>query len=93
MMIDYDTEQTVSAFRYLPPQNTQDGIVTHYTLWGSSDWNNWQKLASGEFSNIVNNPIWQTVRFAPVKLRVLRFTADRLHSGTRMGYGDVEVVK
>jgi alpha-L-fucosidase len=93
MMIDYDTEQTVSAFRYLPPQNTKDGIITHYTLWGSSDWNNWQKLASGEFSNIVNNPIWQTIRFAPTKLRVLRFVADRLYSGTRMGYGDVEVVK
>ena len=93
MMIDYDTEQTISAFRYLPPQNTKDGIITHYTLWGSSDWNNWQKLASGEFSNIVNNPIWQTVRFAPTKLRVLRFVADRLYSGTRMGYGDVEVVK
>ena len=93
MMIDYDTEQTVSAFRYLPPQNTQDGIITHYTLWGSSDWSNWQKLASGEFSNIVNNPIWQTIRFAPTKLRILRFVADRLHSGTRMGYGDVEVVK
>ena len=92
MMIDYDTEQTVSAFRYLPPQNTKDGIVTHYTLWASSDWSHWEKLASGEFSNIVNNPIWQTIRFAPTKLKILRFEADRLYSGERLAYGDVEVV-
>jgi alpha-L-fucosidase len=91
MFIDWDAEQTISTFRYLPPQDTKDGIVTHYTLWGSTDWNNWQKLATGEFSNIVNNPIWQTIKFSEAKVRVLRFEADRLSSGTRMGYGDIEI--
>ena len=89
MFIDWDTEQTISTFRYLPPQG--DGVITHYTLWGSTDWSNWTKLASGEFSNIVNNPIWQTIKFTPTKVRMLRFEADRLHSGTRMGYGDIEI--
>jgi alpha-L-fucosidase len=89
MFIDWDTEQTISTFRYLPPQG--DGIITHYTLWASTDWSNWTKLASGEFSNIVNNPIWQTIKFAPTRIRMLRFEADRLHSGTRMGYGDIEI--
>ena len=91
MFIDWDTEQEISAFRYLPPQNGQDGTITHYTLWGSTNWSDWTKLASGEFSNIVNNPIWQTIRFAPTKIRVLRFEAYRLANGTRMGYGDIEV--
>ena len=91
MFIDWDTELTISAFRYLPPQNGQDGTITHYTLWGSTNWSDWTKLASGEFSNIVNNPIWQTIRFAPTKIRVLRFEADRLANGTRMGYGDIEI--
>ena len=91
MFIDWDTEQTLNSFRYLPPQDGSDGIVTHYTLWASADWSNWTKLASGEFSNIVNNPIWQTIRFAPAKARVLRFEAERLHGGERMGYGDIEV--
>ena len=91
MFIDWDTEQEISAFRYLPPQNGQDGTITHYTLWGSTNWSDWTKLASGEFSNIVNNPIWQTIRFAPTKIRVLRFEADRLANGTRMGYGDIEI--
>ena len=92
MFIDFDNEQTITSFRYLPPQDTRNGLITHYTLWASSDWNNWQKLASGEFSNIVNNPIWQTIKFAPVKAKILRLEADRLAEGERMGYEDVEVI-
>ena len=92
MMIDWDSEQTITAFRYLPPQATREGIVTHYSLWASTDWANWTKVASGEFSNIVNNPIWQTIRFAPVKAKILRLDADRLAEGERMAFGDVEVV-
>ena len=91
MMIDWDTEQTFSTFRYLPPQDTKDGLVTHYTLWGSTDWTNWTKLASGEFSNIVNNPIWQTIKFPATKVRILKLDADRLAEGQRMGYGDIEI--
>ena len=92
MMIDWDTEQTITAFRYLPPQNTREGLVTHYSLWASSDWQHWTKLASGEFSNIVNNPIWQTIKFAPTKAKILRLDADQLAEGDRMAFGDIEVV-
>ena len=92
MMIDWDTEQTITAFRYLPPKNTREGMVTHYSLWASSDWQHWTKLASGEFSNIVNNPIWQTIKFAPTKAKILRLDADQLAEGDRMAFGDMEVV-
>ena len=33
MMMDWDAEQTISEFRYLPPQESKEGTVTHYTLW------------------------------------------------------------
>ena len=92
MIIDYDKEQTITAFRYLPPQNTKEGTITHYSLYASSDWREWKKLASGEFSNVVNNPIWQTINFDPVNARILRFEADRLYEGEHMGFGDIEVV-
>ena len=92
MLMDWDSEQTVTGFRYLPPQDGTGGTVTHYTLWGSTDWNDWTKLASGEFSNIVNNPIWQSLSFPATKVRMLKFDADRLASGERMGYDDIEVV-
>ena len=91
MFIDWDAEQTISTFSYLPPQDGKDGIITHYTLWGSTDWNKWEKLAAGEFSNIVNNPIWQTIKFPEAKVRVLRFEADRLAEGKRMGYSDLDI--
>lgn len=92
MFVEWDNEQTVNGFRYLPPQDGGDGTVTHYTLMGSTDWNNWTELASGEFSNIVNNPIWQSLSFPTTKVRVIKFVADRLASGERMGFDDVEVV-
>ena len=92
MLIDWDSEQTVTAFRYLPPQS-REGIVTHYSLWASTDWSNWTKLASGEFSNIINNPIWQTIKFTPTKAKMLRLDAERLADGDhRMAFGDFEVV-
>ena len=91
MMIDWDTEQTFTTFRYLPPQGTREGLVTHYTLWGSTDWSHWEKLATGEFSNIVNNPIWQTIKFPAAKVRILKFDADRLAEGERMAFDDVEI--
>ena len=91
MMIDWEQEQTFTTFRYLPPQGTKDGLVTHYTLWASSDGANWTKLASGEFSNIVNNPIWQTVNFPAIKARIIKFEANRLAEGEHMGYGDIDI--
>ncbi|MBQ6189913.1 MAG: alpha-L-fucosidase [Bacteroidaceae bacterium] len=92
MFIDCEADQTITAFRYLPPQSTREGTITRYTLWASLDWNKWEKLASGEFSNIVNNPIWQTIKFTPMKARVLRLEADHLAEGDRMAFEDVEVV-
>ena len=92
MLIDWDKEQTITSFRYLPPQELKDGTITHYTLWASTDWANWTKLASGEFSNIVNNPIWQTIKFPATKARILKLDADHLSEGERMAFSDIEVV-
>ena len=92
MLMDWETEQTVTGFRYLPPQDGTSGTITHYTLWGATNWRDWKKLASGEFSNIVNNPIWQNLTFPATKVRMLKFDADRLADGKRMGYDDIEVV-
>ena len=92
MLIDWDKEQTITSFRYLPPQESKDGTITHYTLWASTDWSHWTKLASGEFSNIVNNPIWQTIKFPATKARILKLDADHLSEGERMAFSDIEVI-
>ncbi len=92
MFVDLPQEQTVTAFRYLPPQESHDGIVTHYRISATTDWSHWETIGEGEFSNIVNNPIWQTVRCKPTRAKVIRFEALRLAQGSRMGYSDVEVI-
>ena len=92
MLMDWDSERTVTGFRYLPPQDGVDGVITRYTLSGSTNWADWKVLATGEFSNVVNNPVWQNLSFDPVKVRMLKFDADRLAAGDRMGYEDIEVL-
>ncbi len=92
MFVNLNEEQTVTAFRYLPPQESKEGLVTHYRIAATTDWKTWVTLGEGEFSNIVNNPIWQTVRCKPTRAKVIRVEGLRLAQGERMGYSDVEVV-
>lgn len=82
VVIDLGEEYDLSGFTYYPPQNRYSfGIIADYEFEVSNDNKNWQKVASGEFGNIKNNPIEQTVRFETVpgryiKLRGLRTTDD-----------------
>ena len=92
MFVTLDNETTVTGFRYLPPQDSREGVVTHYRIAATTDWQTWEMLGEGEFSNIVNNPIWQTVRCKPTRAKVIRVEGLRLAQGERMGYSDVEVL-
>ena len=91
MLIECPGTKLISEFRYLPPQHSRKGVVTHYSLWGLEG-GQWKKLSSGEFSNIVNNPIWQSVRFPAIRANLLRLDVERLAEGERMEYEDVEIV-
>ncbi|MDE6343028.1 MAG: discoidin domain-containing protein, partial [Muribaculaceae bacterium] len=90
MIVELGGEKTLTGLRYLPPSQSKEGIVTHYSVYLTSDWSDWKKVASGEFSNIVNNPIWQTVRFEPAKGSVVMIEANRIAEGEHMAYSDVE---
>ena len=93
MYVTFAQEKTVTAFRYLPPQDSSEGTVTRYRISASTDWNHWETLGEGEFSNIVNNPIWQTVRCQSTRATVIKVEALRLARGDRMAFSDVEVVE
>jgi alpha-L-fucosidase len=93
MFVNLDKEETVTGFRYLPPQDSRAGLVTHYRISATTDWSHWETLGEGEFSNIVNNPIWQTVRCKPTPAKVIRVEGLRLAEGERMAYGDIEIIK
>ena len=92
MNIDLGGVKKICGFRYKPPQDGKKGIVTHYKLSSTVNWAKWNELASGEFSNVVNNPIWQTVKFKPVDAGIVSFTAERLAEGDRLRYDDFEIL-
>jgi len=94
MYIQLEKGETLKGLRYLPPQKDKKGMPLDYVLWGSSDTgNHWTKLAEGEFSNIVNNPIWQTITFDPIYVGLLRLDCKRNTSGSRVLYEAIEVIK
>lgn len=79
----------ISGFRYLPSQRRDaNDYITSYQLFVDG-----RKVAEGEFSNIVNNPVLQEVRFDPVEGRDVRFVALRLvDKAASGGIGEFSVV-
>ena len=91
IFIDLDKVENVKGLRYLPPQKGSEGTILNYSIYISPDWSNWEKVASGEFSNIINNPIWQKVDFPGMKGKIIRLEADRME-GNRIAYEDIEIL-
>ena len=91
ILVDMEQSKMVSGFRYLPPQNTRNGIITHYSLWTSENGNDWTKVCSGEFPNVVNNPIWQNLTFKATKARFIRLDGEQISEGDRVLYSDIDV--
>lgn len=82
-VIDLGSEKTLSSFTYLPDQSDYaKGMVADYELYvGNNPATLSRKVAAGEFSNIKNNPIEQSISFNPVKARYVKFVAKRLVEG------------
>ena len=93
MFIGLPKPMTVGTFRFLPAQDTKEGMPLDYVLSISADdGKTWTQIAKGEFSNIQNNPIWQTVRCTPATGSLLKLDCTRITSGTRIYYADLEAV-
>ncbi len=76
--VDMGASVPVAGFVYEPSgADDKSGTVFHYTLEFSNDGVNWAQAAvTGEFSNIMHNPIPQKVYFpATLSARYFRFTA------------------
>ena len=92
IMIDLEKDRQVKGIRYLPPQGQgAEGIITRYAFSIMVN-GQWQKVAEGEFSNIVNNPIWQTINIPATTTKLLRLDAIAINQGERAQYDDIEVI-
>ena len=94
LTIDMRQPQTFSSFTYMPPRRDKNGLILAYQLQVSDDAAEWTTVSEGEFSNIENNPIRQTVPLAtPATARYVRLVATRLCQGTSAAIADFKLMK
>ncbi|HEY9257478.1 alpha-L-fucosidase [Chitinophaga sp.] len=77
LQIDLGETLSLKGFTYLPPTGEgAKGVVYGYEYYTSTDGKNWgSPVAKGQFANIKNNPVLQSVPFAAVNARYIRFVA------------------
>lgn len=77
----FELKTPVSAFAYLPRQDgVKEGIVLKYTVETSEDGKKWKAVKTGEFSNILANPIEQIIHFdKSIASKFLRFVPKEVH--------------
>ena len=94
LLIELQEERLVSSLHFLPDQGEPNkGLIANYEIrvGVSRDAVN-QLVKSGEFSNIQNNPVMQSVFFTPVKARYIELKATRMiRAGEPMGFAELGV--
>lgn len=94
LLIELQEEPLVSSLHFLPDQGEPNkGLIANYEIrvGVSKDAVN-QLVKSGEFSNIQNNPVMQSVFFTPVKARYIELKATRMiRAGEPMGFAELGV--
>lgn len=94
LLIDLGRDTKVSTLMYLPDQSeNRHGLIHSYTLTAcKADGTDEHVLSSGEFSNIQNNPVLQTITFEPATTRYLKLKADRMvNDGEQIGVAELGV--
>ena len=79
VVLDLGESLELSGFTYLPTQQRYIyGTISHYKFYVSPDGKQWgEAVSEGEFSNIRNSPILQSLSFDPIEARYIRFVAER----------------
>lgn len=94
LLIDLQEERMVSSLHFLPDQGEPNkGLIANYEIRvGTSKEAVNQLVKAGEFSNIQNNPVMQSVFFTPVKARYIELKATRMiRTGEPMGFAELGV--
>ncbi|MDO5608668.1 MAG: alpha-L-fucosidase [Capnocytophaga sp.] len=94
VVIDMGQSAMLSGFSYLPPQDRWAyGTIKEYVFELSIDGKRWTKVAEGEFGNIKNNPVQQTVRFAPHQARYFRFRSTAITDDSNAAaFGEIGII-
>ncbi|GAB3522453.1 alpha-L-fucosidase [Emticicia fontis] len=95
LIIDLGKQEKLVGFRYLPDQNwwADASIITHYQFEVSADNKTWKMVSEGEFSNIKNNPFWQTKSFELIQARYIKLRAlKNTQEGSAPGYAEIDII-
>lgn len=94
IVIDMGKEENLVGFKYLPDQSLWGGgLISQYQFFVSSNGNDWKLVSEGEFSNIKNNPLWQTKNIIETKARYIKLTAlKNVSNNNNIGYAELDVI-
>jgi len=94
VVIDLRKEENLVGFKYLPDQSLWGGgLISQYQFFVSNDGNEWKLASEGEFSNIKNNPLWQTKMIAATKARYIKLSAVKnADNNNNIGYAEIDVI-
>jgi alpha-L-fucosidase len=94
-IIDLKKPMTIAGLNYLPDQSRNfRGIPLTYLISVSEDGKTWKLISKGEFPNIRNHPVMQTIQFEkPVKANFLKFEAGNLADGSKvLGIAEMDLI-
>ncbi|MFC5626688.1 alpha-L-fucosidase [Algoriphagus winogradskyi] len=93
LTVDLGESVSLKGFTYLPMQGRYpSGFITNFAFEVSENGTSWKQVASGEFSNIVNSPIEQTIRFDAVNAHFIRLKATKTADGNPATFAEVGVL-
>lgn len=82
LIVDLGETLEIQGFSYFPMQaRYPSGHITNYAFAVSQDGKSWKEVASGEFSNVVNSPIEQKVRFDSTPAKWIKIKAVKTADG------------
>ncbi len=97
IIFDMKSEQSVSGFVYYPTGNEdKSGTIYNFNVYISNDGKQWDKVKCiGEFSNIMHNPIPQTIPFKNVnKGRYIKIEPlTTIDFGKYITIGEIKLLK
>lgn len=94
VVIDLGHEASVSTLLYLPDQSEgRKGLIHTYAITAcDANGNDTKMLKSGEFSNIQNNPVLQTVTFPATTTRYIKLKATGMvTNGDHIGIAELGI--
>lgn len=94
VILDLGTAKIVRALHYLPDQSeATEGVIKNYEIAVGEDLKDLSVVVrSGEFQNIQNNPVLQSLYFTPVAARYVRLKAVKmLKAGEKMKLSEIVI--